>query len=137
MAQHRGSEGRIFFPWEARGGLSRWFVLGRLRSIMVVIAVVVVVVGITMRQRRESGLRQTRSTLLDAHRVVNAWMADHDGGCPASLDEAASYGKRGTNLKDAWGHPLRLICPARREGQPYELKSDGSDGIPGGLDRVD
>jgi general secretion pathway protein G len=38
---------------------------------------------------------------------------------------------------DAWGRPLRLICPSGRPGYEYELMSDGPDGEPGGLDRIE
>ena len=37
---------------------------------------------------------------------------------------------------DAWGKPLRLICPAQQLGKSYVLESGGPDGEPGGLDRI-
>ena len=39
-------------------------------------------------------------------------------------------------LIDAWGKPVRLLCPGRRDPAGFELSSDGPDGLPGGLDRV-
>jgi len=64
-------------------------------------------------------------------------MADHDGGCPGDLAAAAAYGRFEQSPRDAWGRPLRLTCPGRREGFAYELISDGPDGKPGGLDRIE
>jgi hypothetical protein len=29
------------------------------------------------------------------------------------------------------------VCPSRREGLAYDLSSDGPDGEPGGLDRIE
>ena len=38
--------------------------------------------------------------------------------------------------EDAWGRPLRLLCPGHDNPRRYDLMSDGPDGIFGGLDRV-
>jgi general secretion pathway protein G len=43
----------------------------------------------------------------------------------------------GGAIGDAWGRPFRLVCPSRREGVAYDLSSDGPDGEPGGLDRIE
>jgi general secretion pathway protein G len=131
-------EPRILFPWEARGGLRRFFRLGRLRPFVVIFAVLGFVGLVGARERRASGVRQTRATLLGARRVVEAYLADHDGGCPPSLEAAAAEEAHQESAPhDAWGRPLRLVCPGRWEGARYELLSDGPDGEPGGLDRVE
>ena len=131
------SEPKILFPWEARGGLRRYFRLGKLRPFVVIFAVTGFVALVGARERRASGVRQTHATLLGARRSVEAYMADHDGGCPASLEAAQSDVQKEGVPKDAWGRPLRFVCPGRWDGARYELLSDGPDGEPGGLDRVE
>jgi general secretion pathway protein G len=90
-----------------------------------------------LRERRASGVRQTRAVLDSTRPAVDAYLADHDGGCPPDLGAVAQYAPFDGEPLDAWGRPLRLVCPARREGFAYELMSDGPDGEPGGLDRIE
>lgn len=132
MRLRRSNDRRIFFPWESRGGFRRWLGLGRARPFVVALVLIGFVVLVGVRERRWSGIRQTRATLLDVRRGIDAWMADHDGGCPPGLRAVAER-----TPTDAWGRPLRFVCPAHREGAEYELMSDGPDGEPGGLDRIE
>ena len=135
--RRRPNEERIFFPWESRGGFRRWLGVSRLRPFLVAFCVVGFVAWIGVRERRRSGIRQTRATLLNARQAVDAYMADHDGGCPPTLAAVDPYGHFKAPPRDAWGHSLRLICPAKFGGAAYELMSDGPDGKPGGLDRIE
>lgn len=130
-------EPKILFPWEGRGGLGRFFRLGRLRPFVVIFGVLAFVTLVGARERRASGVRQTRATLIGARRVVDAYLADHEGACPPSLEAASEAAHLEGVPRDAWGRPLRLVCPGRWEGARYELLSDGPDGEPGGLDRVE
>lgn len=132
----RRGEQRIFFPWEGRGSLFRRLRHGRIRPILAVVAAVALLWSIAVRERQRAGVRQTRATLLRVRDAVNAYLADHEGGCPQTLAQLEPYGVR-TEPRDAWGRPLRLICPGRRDGARYELMSDGPDGRPGGLDRIE
>jgi len=133
-----GPQKRILFPWEGRGGgLRRFLRLGRLKPFLLVAAVLGVLVAIGARERKASGIRQTRATLLGARRVVDAYLADHDGGCPPTLGAVAEFGRLDGVPRDAWGRPLRLVCPGRFAGASFELMSDGPDGEPGGLDRIE
>jgi hypothetical protein len=128
---------RIFFPWEIRGGgLLGWLALGRMRPVVLAFAVVALVVGIASSERHRAGVRQTRATLIDVRRAVDRYVADHDGGCPPDLAAAVDYAHVDTTPRDAWGHTFRLICPSDQKEQTYELMSDGPDGKPGGLDRI-
>jgi general secretion pathway protein G len=111
--------------------------LSRARPLLLVVAVIGVVIVIGIRERRRAGVRQTRATLLDARAAVDGYMADHDGGCPPDMVSVQSYGHFEQAPRDAWGRGLRLVCPGRREGSSYELMSDGPDGKPGGLDRIE
>lgn len=137
MKLGRVPERRIFFPWETAGGWVRRLGLGRVRPVLLVGAVLGVLVAIGLRERDRAGERQTRATLLTARAAVNRYLADHEGGCPSSLNELVRQGYAKKIPRDAWGRPLRLICPGTRDGSRYELMSDGADGQPGGLDRIE
>jgi general secretion pathway protein G len=137
MKLRRPTDQRIFFPWERRGGLRRRLGLGRARPVLLVLLLLGFVVWVGARERTRAGVRQTRATLLHVRKAVDAYVADHDGACPPSLAAVAPYGKFSEPPTDAWGRPLRLVCPARHEGARYELLSDGPDGKPGGLDRIE
>lgn len=137
MARRGGSEERIFFPWEHRGGLLRWLGLGRLRKFVFAIAVLGFVALVAKRERERAGIRRTEATLLDVRRALDGYLADHDGACPSSLSALSEGGTLKIDWRDAWGRPLRLICPATQLGLAYELMSDGPDGEPGGLDRIE
>ncbi len=131
----RGAERRIFFPWEGRGGLRRWFGVGRVRPVLFLGLCVGLVLLIASRERRDSGLRQTRAALFTLRQAVEAYIADHGGACPPSLSATLEYTKLESEPKDAWGRSFRFVCPGRDE-QAYELMSDGPDGEPEGLDRI-
>jgi general secretion pathway protein G len=128
---------KILFPWESRGGLGRYLRLGRLRPFLLLVAVVSFILLVALRERRMAGERQTRATLFGARRAVDAYIADHDGGCPETLKAVSDHAHLDAVPRDAWGRPLRLVCPGRFDGVPYELMSDGPDGEPGGLDRIE
>lgn len=137
MRRRRQSQQRILFPWDVRVGALRWLLVGRFRSVLTVGGLIGFVALVATRERSRSGERETRSALYDVRQAVDAYMAEHDGGCPATLEEVAVFAKRGVMRRDAWGRPLRITCPGRQPGSVYELTSDGPDGVPGGLDRIE
>ena len=133
-----GPQKRIVFPWEGRvPGVRRFLRLGRFKPFLLVVAVLAVLVAIGARERRAAGIRQTRATLIGVRKTVDSYIADHDGGCPPTLAAIGDFGRGDGVPRDAWGRPLRLVCPGRFEGAPFELMSDGPDGEPGGLDRIE
>jgi hypothetical protein len=136
MAKRRSSERHIFFPWERRGGL-----LGRIRldqagPVIFFVAAVGAVALVGTHERRAAGVRRTRATLGNVRTAVDSYMADHDGGCPASLEGLSDYGGPEKAPRDGWGRPLRIRCPGSDHSR-YDLSSDGPDGKPGGLDRIE
>ncbi|HEY3234349.1 MAG TPA: type II secretion system protein GspG [Polyangiaceae bacterium] len=137
MARRRSlSDQRIFFPWESRGGIRRWMGLGKMRPVLLVALLLGGVLVVAVRERHRSAIRQTRAGLLDLRRSIDAYRSEHDGGCPPTLGAVVDYGRFTELPRDAWGRPFRLICPGRVPNAPYELSSDGPDGLPEGLDRI-
>lgn len=128
---------KVFFPWERRRGV--FGALGRARVKVVALGLIglFVVIWILGREERTAGIRSTRATITTMSRAVSAFRADHAGACPKELGELVASGYARDVLVDAWGRPLRLTCPGRRDPLGFEISSDGPDGIPGGLDRVE
>ena len=133
----RSSRARVFFPWERKRGLLG--VLGRVRWRLVIGVVVFILFIVSVRRREEhaAAVRATRATLTTASRAVASFRADHSGVCPHELTELVSGGYAHDLFSDAWGRPLRLTCPGRRDSAGFDMWSDGPDGVLGGLDRVE
>ncbi len=131
------NERRIFFPWEGRGGLRRFLAMGRFGPILAFVAVGLIVGSIVARERRASGDRITRVALDFVRPGVERYLLENEGKCPSRLDEVRKYLPRSELPLDGWGRALRLVCPSEREGVAFVLMSDGPDGIPGGLDRIE
>lgn len=91
MARRKKREQTIFFPWERRGGLLRlpWL---RSRPLMAGLAMALTLIVLGMRQRNQIGVRSTRATLLVVREGLDAYRADHDWRCPASLAELEQQG---------------------------------------------
>lgn len=132
----RRREQTIFFPWERRGGLFRlpWT---RSRPLFAGIGMIVVLLLLGMRERKQIGIRSTRATLLVVREGVDGFRADEDGACPESLPALKDAGYIVVDPVDAWGRPLQLTCPGRRNPESYDLVSFGPTGDMRGLDRVE
>ncbi len=137
MARRRQREQTIWFPWERGGGLLRRTGLSRARPFAASLAMALFVLLLGARERRRTGIRATRATLSVVHSAVDAYRADHERRCPPSLAALKTEGYLPTEASDAWGRPLRLTCPGRKDPDGYDLMSDGPDGEMGGLDRVE
>ena len=135
--QRRRDEPRVFFPWERPRGLRS--VLGRARARQVILAVLALTALYVFheRERRASGIRETRAEITLATNAVAAWRADHEVACPSTLADLVVGGYLHGVPRDAWGHPLRVTCPGRRDARGFEVGSDGPDGEPGGTDEVE
>jgi len=137
IRKRSASDQRIFFPWEGRGGIRRFLRLGRVGLVLSGLSFVLFAYWVGSREALLSGERQTRARLATLRAAVARYLAEHDGACPEGLDRVASYLPKSAELADAWGRPFRLVCPADREGSLFVLLSDGLDGRPGGLDRIE
>lgn len=137
MARRRQREQTIFFPWERGGGFWRQTGVARARPFAAGLAMMLLLLVLGADERRLAGLRSTRATLSVVHRALEVYRGDHERKCPGSLDELRREGYLAIDPNDAWGRPLRLTCPGRRDREGYDLMSDGPDGEIGGLDRVE
>jgi hypothetical protein len=137
MAKRRPFERHIFFPWEKRKSVVRRIRIDQAGPVLLAAGVIAVVVLMGMYERRSSGVRRTRATILNVRRTVDSYMADHDGGCPkGGLGGLGEYETAEAPPRDAWGRQFRLSCPGADHSR-YDLYSDGPDGKPGGLDRIE
>lgn len=131
------SEPRVFFPWEKRRGIKTLLGPGRIRQAALLVGVLLAFVLMRRHERQASNVRSTRATIAMAASALYAWRADHDRGCPGTLADLVSGGYLHRVPRDAWGRPLRVTCPGRKDPQGFDVSSDGPDGEPGGLDRVE
>jgi hypothetical protein len=135
-------ERTIFFPWERRG-FARALSLPRRRATvwMGVVLGVALFVWIVARSRQERNARVTRQAIEHTRLAVDAYRADHSGQCPRDLLQLTAPEDHEAYLAsvpmDAWGRPLRFACPSRDANRAYDLLSDGPDGEPYGLDRIE
>lgn len=112
--------------------------MGRIRVVLGVLGVVLLALVLRHRERRKAEVRTTRAELLLARRAIDAYRADHGLACPKSgWPELVAAGYLARVPEDAWARPLRLTCPSPRAERAYDVSSDGPDGEPGGLDRVE
>jgi general secretion pathway protein G len=130
-------ERTILFPWERTGSFVRRLGLGRARPVIFAVGLIGVFVLFGARERHAIGVRSTRATLGVVRTAVDAYRADHERSCPASLADLKSGGYLSFEPVDAWGRPLRLLCPGFTHPKSYDLMSDGPDGVFGGLDRIE
>jgi general secretion pathway protein G len=137
MARRRQREQTIFFPWERGGGFWRKRGMARIWPFAAALGMILLLLLLGARERRLVGIRSTRATLGVVEAAVDAYRANHERKCPPSLGALKTEGYLAIDPIDAWGRPLRLTCPGRRDPQGYELMSDGPDREMGGLDRVE
>lgn len=75
----------------------------------------------------------TRATIATVLRAVEAYRADHEGHCPGgpevlvSPPEGATPYLRSVPI-DAWGRPLRIRCPGRKNPETADVSSAGPTG---------
>lgn len=142
FGRRKRRERTVYFPWERRGVLGA-LQLPRRRARLWALAIVAALLVFWIRERdqRARMSRITRASLERARIAVDAYRADHGGRCPKDLGELTAPGDRPAYLAsvpiDAWKRPLRFTCPGRDAARPYDLLSDGPDGEPYGLDRIE
>jgi general secretion pathway protein G len=133
----RRNDPSVFFAWEKRRGLPALIARAPAGRAILVLTAAALFFVLRHREQKASQVRATRVQITTARRAVSAWRADHDRACPGSLADLVSTGYLHRVPRDAWGHALRLTCPGRHDAKGFDLSSDGPDGAPGGLDRVE
>lgn len=98
---------------------------------------VLVLVTIVRREGRASSLRATRASIGDVVRATSEYRAANGGNCPPTLEDLVRSGYLLEVPLDGWERPLRLVCPGRKDPKGFDVVSDGPDGEPFGLDRVE
>lgn len=111
--------------------------LRRARPFVVGAGALLLIVFVALRERRATGERRTRAVMHDVRAALDQYLAEHDSQCPRKFAQLERYAHFKDVPRDAWGNPLRLTCPSPRDDLPYLLSSDGADGLPGGLDRIE
>ncbi len=137
MRRRRNEPQRVFFPWERRRGVLGALGRARLKLGLALAVLGLLALGLRAREEHAASVRATRAQISNATRHVASYRADHKGKCPEALAELVKQGYARDVPLDAWGRPLRLTCPGRRDTRGFDLSSDGPDGVPGGLDRVE
>jgi general secretion pathway protein G len=134
----RGSnQSRVFFPWERRRGLAGWALRARGRLAIAVGLTLFLLVVVVRRERRASAVRATRASIGDATRAIASYRAANAGKCPPTLEDVVRAGYLLDVPLDGWDRPLRVVCPGRKDPKGFDVVSDGPDGEPFGLDRVE
>lgn len=136
MATKRG-EPRVFFPWERRRGVRSLFARARARQALALVACLGAFLLLRAHHQKVAHIRSTRAEITTATTAIAAWRADHDRACPPSLGDLVAGGYLRAVPRDAWGRPLRVDCPGRRDPAGFDVSSDGPDGEPWGTDRVE
>jgi general secretion pathway protein G len=137
MLRRRTESRRVFFPWEKKRGALGLLGRARTRLIVGVVLALFFVVAVRRREEKLASIRATRARIDVADRYVSSYRADHSGACPRDMGELVAGGYARDLPVDAWGRPLRLACPGLRDPHGFDVYSDGPDGLPGGLDRVE
>jgi len=127
----------VFFPWERRSFLPRGGAVSRVLLALAALLFLCGLIGLRAREERAAAVRATRARILDTYRAISSYRADHSGNCPKQLGDLETGGYLHAVPVDAWGRPLRVTCPGRRDPAGFEVASDGPDGLPYGLDRVE
>ncbi len=131
------AERRIFFPWEGRGAIRQFLALGRVGPAIALSLFALFLFWVSERERYAAGVRVTFVALSALEEPVERYLLENDGSCPPELDAVLEYANFEEVPRDGWGRPVRLVCPSEREEVDFVLMSDGPDGRPGGLDRIE
>ncbi len=132
-----GTDRRIFFPWDGRGGVRRFLQMGRFLPLLGLVGFVFLGSFVVARERYRAGVRRTCVSLDLVRPAVHRYLLENNGACPSNLEDVAQFLARPELPRDGWGRPLRLVCPTVNENVPFVLMSDGPDGLAGGLDRIE
>lgn len=127
----------VFFAWEKRTGVLGVLGRARLRLWLSGALAIVFLAAVYLREEKAAGVRATRATIAQIEGATRYFRADHEGSCPRGIEDLVARGYLRETPTDAWGHSLRFSCPGRKDSRGFDVVSDGPDGVPYGLDRVE
>ncbi|MBP9112052.1 MAG: type II secretion system protein GspG [Polyangiaceae bacterium] len=108
----------------------------RLRWGVGMVVVVGALISLWRNEERLSEIRATRTSNDRVWHALYAYRLDHASKCPGSLQELVGEGYLRSVPEDAWKRPPRFRCN-QGEALSFEVFSDGADGVPEGIDRID
>ena len=135
--RRRRVESNVYLPWERKRGIVGRIARTRVRQVLVVGAVLASFFLLRRREEHSASIRATRASITTTYRQLAAFRSDHQGECPKQWSDLVAQGYARRAPIDAWGRPLRMVCPGRRDEHGVDVLSDGPDGLPYGLDRVE
>ncbi len=124
---------RIYLPWENERGVRGLYAPSRIAKILFLVLTAVAAVWIWRREEERAAVRATRASITTLWHATRSYRADHQGECPRELSDLVAAGYVHRVPFDAWGNAFRLECKA----ELVSVVSDGPDGLPYGLDRVE
>ncbi len=124
---------RIYLPWENERGVRGLYAPARALRVSLVLLMLGFGIWIWRREEGRAAVRATRASITTLWQATRSYRADHQGECPRELSQLVAGGYVHRVPVDAWGNPFRLECKA----DWATIVSDGPDGQPYGLDRVE
>ena len=111
-----------------------------LLEIMIVLAIIALVMGLLVGPRvmKLFGQSKVDITKLKLNQYANeafpSWSTNHpDKACPEKLTDLNEY-MNSNDANDAWGRPLKLMCPPPAGAKGIGVSSMGEDGKEGSPD---
>jgi hypothetical protein len=113
-------------------------------GLLTMAAAVLLLVGIAAAARvdehvlppRGSRAGDTRVTVKTVERALVHWQADNEATCPGDVGVLVEENYLTHPARDAWGHPLRFVCPGAHRTAGADVSSAGADGVFGTADDI-
>jgi hypothetical protein len=142
LGRRRNGESRIMFPWEKRRARLAWITRRHARAAALVVLALLLVWALAGVESRRRATFATRATIGNVMRAVEAYRADHDGHCPATIAELVTPGEGAEPYlahtpRDGWGRTLRMRCPGRKHPRSADVVSGGPSGTFEDLDQIE
>jgi general secretion pathway protein G len=118
--RRRRAETNVYLPWERKRGIAGRFARTRSRQVIGVVIMIGAALLLRRREEQHASVRATRASLTTAYREVGAFRADHAGECPKLWSDLVAQGYARRAPIDAWGRPLRMVCPGRRDPKGFD-----------------
>lgn len=140
--RRRNDDARILFPWERTRARFVRVTPARVRWTAALVVALLVATGLSRVEAKRRATFATRAAVTTVQRATEAFRADHEGRCPASIDALAAPAEgREAYLarvpRDGWGRAFRYACPGRKHPESADVRSGGPDGTFDDLTQLD